>query len=125
MAKFLGTQGFTVQDSAEGASFALHGEVTVGPAGREMERVEIVWVVSRRDGQELGRVAQINELPAGRLSRPWGDIAYAASAEAADGVRTVVANAIAPREGEAPTAAAQAIATPQPGAAWAGPRNGR
>lgn len=125
MAKFLGTQGFTVQDSAEGASFALHAEVTVGPASRGTERVEIVWIVSRRDGQELGRVAQINELPAGRLARPWGDIAYAASEEAADGVRTVVANAIAPRAGEQPTAAAQAIATPQPAAPWAGPRSAR
>ena len=53
-----------------------------------------MWVVSRRDGEELGRVAQLNEVPSGRLNRFWGDIAYAAAEEAADGVRTVVANAM-------------------------------
>ena len=118
----LTAQGFIVQDAAQDANFALHGEVTVAPSAAGKDLVEIVWVVSRRDGLELGKVAQLNEVPSGRLNRVWGDVAYAAAAEAADGVRTVVANAIAPREGETPSAAAQALATPQPGAAWAGPR---
>jgi len=118
----LAAQGFVIQETAEGAAFGLHGEVKVAAGAKGMDEVEIIWVVSRRDGVELGKVAQVNEVPAGRLSRPWGDIAYAAAGEAADGVRAVVANAIAPRTGEAPSAAAQAIAKAQPGAAWAGPR---
>ena len=122
MASSLGAQGFIVQDAAQGANFALHGEVAVTKASAGMDQVEIVWTVSRRDGVELGKVAQINEVPSGRLNRLWGDVAYAAAAEASDGVRTVVANAIAPREGEAPSAAAKALAAAQPGAAWAGPR---
>jgi hypothetical protein len=70
--------------------------------------VEIVWVVSRRDGEELGRVAQINEVPAGRLNGLWGDIAYVAAEEASDGVRTVVANANAPPPPEPPAGPAPA-----------------
>ena len=83
-----------MQDSAEGAGYALEAEVAVTPPARGVQRVEIQWIVSRRDGEELGRVAQLNEVPNGRLNRFWGDIAYAAAEEAADGVRTVVANAL-------------------------------
>ena len=90
----LSAQGFVVQDSAEGAGYGLEADVAVAPPARGVQRVEIQWIVSRRDGEELGRVAQLNEVPNGRLNRLWGDVAYAAAEEAADGVRTVVANAM-------------------------------
>jgi hypothetical protein len=61
----LGAQGFAVQDSAEAASYAVEGEVAVAPPARGVQRVEIQWIVSRRDGEELGRVAQLNEVPSG------------------------------------------------------------
>jgi hypothetical protein len=118
----LGQQGFVVQDSAEGAGYALEAEVSVAPPARGVQQVEIHWIVSRRDGEELGRVAQLNEVPSGRLNRFWGDIAYAAAEEAADGVRTVVANALgapstapntplggAPAAGDAPPPAAPSV----------------
>lgn len=109
MREFLGNQGFVVQDAADGAAYALEGDVAVVPARTGVERVEIQWVVSRRDGQELGRVVQINEVPAERLNRLWGDVAYAAAEEAAPGIKTVVANAIAPP----PTAEAAPLVAPQ------------
>ena len=95
MKEQLGGQGFVVQDSAEGAAYGLQADVAVVPgATRAVQRVEIIWIVSRRDGEELGRVVQMNEIPTGRLNRLWGDIAYVAANEAADGVKTVVANAM-------------------------------
>ena len=33
---------------------------------------KIAQIVSRRDGYELGRVLQLNEVPMGSLSRAWG-----------------------------------------------------
>ncbi|MBX9701827.1 MAG: hypothetical protein K2X74_20495, partial [Acetobacteraceae bacterium] len=93
MWEFLANQGFVVQEAAEGAVYGLSAVVTVTPPERGVQRVEIVWTVTRRDGEDLGRVAQINEVPSGRLNGFWGDVAYAAAEEAADGVRTVVANA--------------------------------
>jgi hypothetical protein len=123
MKEQLGGQGFVVQDSAEGAAYGLQAEVAVVPAGTPgVQRVEIVWIVSRRDGEELGRVVQMNEVPTGRLNRLWGDIAYAAATEAADGVKTVVANAMQapPTNPDAPPPAAPAatpstsLATPPP-----------
>lgn len=96
--EFLSTQGYVVQDEANGAAFAVTATVSVVPVPNRMERVEIQWIVSRRDGHELGRVLQLNEVPAGRLNRFWGDVAYAAAQEAAGGVRQVIRNAAASPE---------------------------
>ncbi len=110
MREFLGNEGFVVQDAADGASYALEGDVVLAPGGTpRQQRVEIQWIVSRRDGEELGRVVQINEVPTGRLRGLWGDIAYAAAEQAAPGVRTVVANAMSTPP---PTASPSPAATP-------------
>lgn len=93
MREALGDQGILAQDLADGAGFAADGRVNVVPSRPRMQRVEILWIVSRRDGQELGRVLQMNEIPAGLLDRHWGDIAFAAAAEAAGGVQRVIENA--------------------------------
>ncbi len=108
MREFLGNEGFVVQDVADGAGYALEGDVVIAPAASPaQQRVEIQWIVSRRDGEELGRVVQLNEVPNGRLRGLWGDIAYAAAEEAAAGVRTVVANTLSapPTTSPAPAAA--------------------
>jgi hypothetical protein len=89
--------GYVVQDSAAGAGFGVSGSVTVVPSGPRRERVEIVWIVTRADGRELGRVFQLNELPAGSLAGLWGDVAAVVAEEAAGGVRQVLDNAGAPR----------------------------
>ncbi|MBK1661584.1 hypothetical protein [Paracraurococcus ruber] len=118
MREMLGGQGFVVQDTAEGAAYGLQAEVLVVPgATRGVERVEIQWIVSRKDGEELGRVVQMNEVPAGRLNRLWGDIAYVAAEQAAAGVKTVVSNALQapPTTSDAPRPEApQAAGAPSP-----------
>jgi hypothetical protein len=96
MREFLTGLGYVVQDVGDGASFAVTAEVSVVPGTPRNDRVEIQWIVSRRDGQELGRVVQINEVPSGILQRFWGDVAYAAAQEAAGGVQQVIRNAVAP-----------------------------
>ena len=94
--EFLTQRGYVVQDLADGATFAVTAEVGMANAGPGLQRVEIQWIVSRRDGYELGRVLQLNEVPTGALNRAWGDIAYAAAEEAAGGVQTIIRNATSP-----------------------------
>jgi hypothetical protein len=94
--------GYVLQERAEGAGFGLSGDVTIAPAGPRSERVEIVWVVTRSDGRELGRIVQLNEVPARSLSGLWGDVAVVVAEEAAAGVRQVLDNAGAPLPGSAP-----------------------
>lgn len=87
-------RGMIPQENTVGAGFALTAQVDV--TNSEMageQRVEIVWTVSRRDGQDLGRVVQINTVPARSLDRAWGDAASAAANEAAGGIRDVIRNA--------------------------------
>lgn len=96
MRTFLGNLGYVMQDTAEGAAFAVTAEVSVVPVNPATQRVEIQWIVSRRDGHELGRVVQLNEVPAGSLSRFWGDVAYVAAEQAAGGVQTIIRNAATP-----------------------------
>jgi hypothetical protein len=126
----LGDYGILAQEVADGAGFAADGRVNVVPVGRGMQRVEILWIISRRDGQELGRVLQMNEIPSGLLDRHWGDIAFAVAAEAAGGVQRVIENAggMPKREGATGQAAQpnaapgglalppRAAALPRPGA---------
>ena len=85
-----------MQELADGAAFAVTAEVTVVPAAPGLQRVEIQWIVSRRDGHELGRVLQLNEVPSASIARTWGDIAFAAANEAAGGVQTIIRNAATP-----------------------------
>ncbi|MGK7869062.1 hypothetical protein [Falsiroseomonas sp. E2-1-a20] len=93
MRERLATLGFQVQEEAQGAQFAVQGEVSVVPSRPGQQRVEIVWIVSRRDGEDLGRVLQLNEVPTGTLRGLWGDVAYVVAQEASGGVRDVVFNA--------------------------------
>ncbi len=116
MGERLATLGFQVQDQAEAAEYAVQGVVEMGPAARGQQRIEVVWTVSRRDGYDLGRVVQLNEIPAGSLNGLWGDVAFVVADEAAGGVRDVITNAggqAVPGQGTSGGAAAPA-APPAP-----------
>ncbi len=118
MSEQLAALGFRVQEQSDGAQFAVQGVVEMAPAPRGQQRIEIVWTVQRRDGYDLGRVLQLNEVPNGSLNGLWGDVAFVVASEAAGGVRDVIANAEAtpqPAEGAPPAAA-----TPPPAAPVAG-----
>jgi hypothetical protein len=117
MAERLAGLGYQVQDQAQGAGYAVEGVVEITPPARGMQRVEIVWTVSRRDGHDLGRVLQLNEVPAGSLNGLWGDVAFVVAQEAAGGVRDVIANAEATPGSEAQPSAGAALPATAPVAA--------
>jgi len=106
MGDFLTKLGYLPQNTAEGATYAVQGVVNAVTVPGNKQRIELQWIVSRRDGYELGRVVQINEVPRGTLNGLWGDVAYVAAEQAAHGVQDVLRNAIAsgkaPAEGEKP-----------------------
>jgi hypothetical protein len=112
MREFLGRYGYVMQEASEGATFGLEGRVNIVPIAGNQQRVEIAWRVSRRDGQELGQVVQMNEMPAGSLKGFWGDVAFVVAQEASGGIRTVLTNATNAASG----APAASSATSPPGA---------
>ena len=128
MSEQLAALGFRVQEQSDGAQFAVLGVVEMAAAPRGQQRIEIVWTVQRRDGYDLGRVLQLNEVPAGSLNGLWGDVAFIVASEAAGGIRDVIANAEAtpqPAEGAPPAATTQPTAAPAAPAAGRATRAGR
>jgi hypothetical protein len=88
----LAKEGVLVQEGADG-EFALAGRVDVTALPRRRQRVEITWTVRRADGTELGKVSQLNEVPAGTLDGLWADVALVVAEQAAPGVAEVIRRA--------------------------------
>ena len=82
--------GPVVQDTPDGADFIVQGNVRVVPIGGGQQRVEIQWSVKAANGDERGRVVQLNEIPAGSLDHYWADVAMVVASEASGGVNDVI-----------------------------------
>jgi len=71
--------------------FHVTGTVEVAPAADPTrERVTLLWRVLTEDGEELGRLTQDNEIPAGMLDGRWGDTAYAVAEATLAGVGEIL-----------------------------------
>jgi hypothetical protein len=82
--------GPLVQTTPDGADFTVEGKVTVTPLPRNQQQVEIAWTVTSPRGAVVGKVSQLNAVPAGTLDHFWGDIAAVVAQEASGGINTVV-----------------------------------
>jgi hypothetical protein len=74
-------------------SFVLTGKVELSPPDAGKQQVKVSWILSRRDGGEVGRIDQQNAVPAGSLDGNWGDIAFAVANAAAPGVAALIQKA--------------------------------
>ena len=90
MKSHLSKLGLVVQDSASGADFIVRGEVRMVPIPGGQQRVEIQWAVAAPNGDERGRVIQLNNIPAGSLDHYWADVAVVVATEASGGVNDVI-----------------------------------
>ena len=82
--------GVLVGTDKAGADFFVAGSVKVTPIPGKKDRVEIVWTVSLPNGDERGKVVQLNEIPGGTLNHYWGEVAVAVATEAASGLNDVI-----------------------------------
>ena len=79
-----------VTDPEAKADLVLDAEVVVAKPKAGKQNVKIVWRVRRKDGGEIGTVGQENDVPAGLLDGPWGDVAYMVAVSAQDGIMQLV-----------------------------------
>jgi hypothetical protein len=100
MRSHLKALGPMVQDSAAGADFIVQGDVRMVPIPGNQQRVEIQWSVKAPNGDERGKVVQLNEIPAGSLDHYWADVAVVVATEAAGGVNDVIARQSGREPGE-------------------------
>lgn len=102
MRAHLAALGPLVQDTAVGADFIVQGNVKMVPIPGNQQRVEIQWVVKKPDGDERGKVVQLNDIPAGSLNHYWADVAVVVGTEAAGGVNDVIARQSGREPGQKP-----------------------
>lgn len=86
----LSALGPLVQNTPDGVDFIVQGEVRMVPIAGHQQRVEIQWVIKKPDGDERGKVVQLNDIPAGSLDHYWADVADVVATEAAGGVNDVI-----------------------------------
>jgi len=72
------------------ATYLVKGFVNVSDEFQGTNDIAITWLVTTPKGQELGKVTQNNRVPAGRLNRRWGDIAFAIAQGAAVGIMDIM-----------------------------------
>ena len=82
-----------ITDPHAEADLILTAEITVARAKAGKQNVKIVWHLRRKDGGEIGTVGQENDVPAGLLDGPWGDVAYMIAVSAQDGIMQLVSHA--------------------------------
>jgi hypothetical protein len=90
MRSHLAALGPVVQDTPDGADFSVQGNVRMVAIGGGQQRVEIQWTIKAANGDERGRVVQLNEIPAGALDHYWADVAVVVASEASGGVNDVI-----------------------------------
>jgi hypothetical protein len=89
-----------VTDPQAKADLVLDADVVVAKPKAGKQNVKIVWRVRRKDGSEIGTVGQENDVPAGLLDGPWGDVAYMVAVSAQDGIMQLVARGAPPSTGK-------------------------
>jgi len=89
-----------VTDPEAKADLVLRATVVVAKPKAGKQNVKIVWYVRRKDGGEIGTVGQENDIPAGLLDGPWGDVAYMVAVSAQDGIMQLVARGTLPPTGK-------------------------
>jgi hypothetical protein len=80
--------------NAATADFTVTGAIKTTPGPQGQIQVELDWFVHDRYGRVAGQVTQIHDLNPTDIEPYWGDVAAAAGQEAAQGITTVVQNAI-------------------------------
>jgi hypothetical protein len=87
-----------VSDPKDKADLVLDAAVAVDKPIGGKQHVKIVWRVRRKDGSEIGTAVQENDVPAGLLDGPWGDVAYMIAVAAQEGIMQLIAHG-APQSG--------------------------
>ncbi len=91
--------GIRVTPEIENDGLVIAGGVSLQPAGRGQQTIEIVWTLLRPDGTEIGNLKQRNTVPAAAVNGIWGELAFLVAEAAVGGVvdllrtRTEIQNA--------------------------------
>jgi hypothetical protein len=90
LARVLTDAGWPVRDGPRDNALTIEGDVALAEPRGDAQTVTLRWTVKAPDGQVLGAVEQVNEVPAGSLDESWGEAADHAALAAAQGIFDLV-----------------------------------
>jgi len=76
-------------DDLDDCALAVSAEISTQRTGGN-DHVSIIWQVHDSQGNSLGEVAQLNQVPAGKLDKAWGTDASLAARGARDGIINII-----------------------------------
>lgn len=95
--------GFAVGNDGAPDALSIAGRVLVTPEAKGSKRLDLVWIVRRADGAEIGNLKQANVVDDSDLAGEWNDLSWAATTAAVEGivdlVRSVDEEALQPAPG--------------------------
>lgn len=65
-----------VAEDASEAAIQVFGEVTVSDQSESRQKLDIKWILKKKDGSEIGTMTQSNSIEKGKVSTRWGPLAY-------------------------------------------------
>lgn len=71
-------------------SLVVAGSVSLSDADAGRKHISVVWAVLRKDGHELGKLTQSNQVAPEELDRDWPTIARGIAVSAAQGLRQLL-----------------------------------
>ncbi|MDE2319993.1 MAG: hypothetical protein KGK02_09900 [Rhodospirillales bacterium] len=94
LARVLAGPDLELVTNKQDADFIVYGTVKASAAKAGKILVELDWVVRDTNNRIAGQVTQIHMLSQSDITPHWGDVAVAATQEAAGGIQSVVQNEI-------------------------------
>jgi hypothetical protein len=94
MTRDLPPLGLPLTTTKADADFTVAGVVIAKPDTNKQILVQLNWLVHDANNRSIGQVTQLHDLNPSDITPYWGDIAAAAATEAANGIHTVINNAI-------------------------------
>lgn len=82
--------GARVRTKADDKTYRLSADLDILAPYEGKQRIQIAWIVTAPNGEELGRIQQHNQLEVGVLDGKWGRLAYDISRAAMPGIGQVV-----------------------------------
>jgi hypothetical protein len=97
MQRVMGIAGVDVVSERPKSNYLVKGFVNVSPHYNGSNDIAITWLVTTKEGRELGKVTQNNRVPAGSLNGRWGDVAYVVAQGGSIGIIDIVEQDLQPK----------------------------
>jgi hypothetical protein len=91
MERALERRAVKIEKEPDEHTLIVLGSVKIAPGAGGQDHIVINWSVINHEGQALGHIDQENDIRAGSLDGPWGDVALAVADAAAGGLLDLMA----------------------------------